>query len=271
MIRDVIIIKDGLPLFKHSFIRSCRSEKAINSNLSNSPNIFGNLSSNNLIMISGFFSALNSFSDQFQDLGSINEIKLVKSDFKLSFLKDSIIPNLIYIATFDERSKSVDVQRVLRRISNTFLKRYNINQIANWRGRVNIFKEFEETVVKYIEHEEKESDLQFKEKVMELFHIIKEKILEDNDNLKRSNNQEIRIEKDQKGNFPEYYNYIPILKLEKKINPEYYLTGKLSHKIFNQINGKISLHQIAKNLNVNPYRVYAICKNLVKLGFISLF
>ena len=115
MINDVVIIKDGIPLLSRNF--------------SDTKSIFSR--QDNLIMISGFFSALNSFSDQFDDLGSISELKLSNNDFKLSFFKDKSIPNLIYLASYDEKSNSVNVQRYLRKISQTFLKKYSITQIPN--------------------------------------------------------------------------------------------------------------------------------------------
>ena len=130
MIKDVVIIKDGIPLLSKNF--------------SNSEQLFSK--TDDLIMISGFFSALNSFSDQFDDLGSICELKLSNTDSQLSFLRDRSIPNLIYLASFDEKSKGVNVQRYLRKISNTFLRKYNIDQITKWRGRANTFKSFEEII-----------------------------------------------------------------------------------------------------------------------------
>ena len=113
MIHDFLIIKDGLPLLSRNF--------------TNSINVFSQ--SDTLILVSGFFTALNSFSDSFEDLGTISELKLSNNDLKLSFLKDNSIPNLIYLATFDESSKSVNVKRVLRKISRTFLQKYNISEI----------------------------------------------------------------------------------------------------------------------------------------------
>ena len=59
MICDVLIIKDGLPLLSKSFCESTDIK-----------NLFSEV--DNLIMVSGFFSALNSFSDSFEDLGTIS-------------------------------------------------------------------------------------------------------------------------------------------------------------------------------------------------------
>ena len=127
MICDVLIIKDGMPLFVKS--------------IANSINAF--TQGDNLIMVSGFFSALNSFSDSFDDLGTISELKLSNNELKLSFLKDSSIPNLIYLATYDDKSKGVNVQRTLRKIARSFLMKYNINQIINWNGKIDAFRSFE--------------------------------------------------------------------------------------------------------------------------------
>ena len=109
--------------------------------------------------MSGFFSALNSFSDQFDNLGTISELKLSNNNCRLSFLKDPYVPNLVYLATFDENSKGVNVQRVLRKLSHNFLRQYNVQQILNWRGRKNTFIEFEETITEFIEEEA--GDLEF--------------------------------------------------------------------------------------------------------------
>ena len=71
-------------------------------------------------------------------------------------------------------------------------------------------------------------------------------------------------------NIPDYYNYVPCFKISTKINPEHYLTGESSYNVFNKIDGTKSISQIADELKMDEERVYAICKNLIKFGFISL-
>jgi len=245
MIRDVLIIKDGLPLLSKNF--------------SNTNTIFSQGES--LMMMSGFFSAMNSFSDQFENLGTVSELKLSKNDLKLSFLRDNSLPNLIYLATFDEDSKGVNVQRALRKISNTFLQKYNVNQILNWRGKKDTFKEFEEIIGKYIDDEKEENEHEFKEKVENLFKDVEEKLNEES----LGKTQELPKE------IPEYYEFIPRSKISKKINPNLYLTGKMSIDIFKQIDGEKNIQEISKKIDIPPEQVYHICKNLIKLGFINLF
>jgi len=108
MICDLLIIKDGLPLLSSNFTDS-----------SNPNNIF--TQEDNLIMISGFFSALDSFSDSFEDLGAISELKLTNNDLKLSFLRDARIPNLIYLASFDDKTEKKNVEGFLKTISKKYL------------------------------------------------------------------------------------------------------------------------------------------------------
>lgn len=248
MINDFLIIKDGLPLLSKNF--------------SISKNIFSETDS--LILVSGFFSALNSFSDSFEDLGTISELKLSNNELKLSFLKDSSIPNLIYIATYDEKSKPVNVLRILRKLSRTFLQKFSIDDIVNWKGNIGAFKSFDDILMAFVEEELRESDTGFKERVVALFKCVEEKINEETNLLT------LKSKLDPPPNLPNYCNQIPRFTSLKKVNPKYYLTGETSHKVFYQIDGKKSIRQITESLDLKHAQVYNICKNLIKLGFVSL-
>jgi len=248
MIHDFIIIKDGLPLLVKNF--------------SNPSNTFCN--GDSLILVSGFFSALNSFSDSFEDLGTISELKLSNNELKLSFLKENAIPNLIYLATYDDGSKGVNVQRVLRRISKTFLTKFNINQILNWSGRRNEFESFEEILKKYHKEELEETDSKFKERVVDLFKSVEEKLNEEKD-LKA-----LKIERQPVQELPSYCSKVPNYAYSQKINPKHYLTGELSQNVYNHIDGTKSIGEISEKLNIKHEQVYNVCKNLIKLGFINL-
>ena len=233
MIRDLVIIKDGVPLLAK--------------NLSNSQKgIF--TKDNDLIMLSGFFSALNSFSDQFEELGSIKELKLSKNNLKLSFLNDSNVQNLVYLASFDNSSNTVDVRKFLRNVSQGFVNRFGIDQIKKWAGRREMFETFEEIIDNYLENDEdRESETSFC----------------------NSAEQPLSSKNKINQNIPDYYNYVPRFKISTNINPEHYLTGESSCKVFNKIDGKKSISQIAEELKIDEERVYAISKNLIKFGFIS--
>ncbi|MFX0077416.1 MAG: hypothetical protein ACFE96_18390 [Candidatus Hermodarchaeota archaeon] len=248
MIHDFLIIKDGLPLLSKNF--------------SVAKNIFSE--SNSLIMVSGFFSALNSFSDSFEDLGTISELKLSNNELKLSFLKDPSIPNLIYIATYDDQSKPVNILRILRKIARIFIQKFSIENIINWSGNVKEFKSFECDLAAFQVEELHESDSGFKERVVALFKCVEEKINEESDLLT------LKSKLEPPPNLPNYCNQVPRFTTMKKINPKYYLTGETSHKVFYQIDGKKSIRQITESLNLKHEQVYNVCKNLVKFGFVNL-
>ncbi len=246
MICDVIIIKDGLPLFSKNF-----SNSNINHLLSQE---------DNLIMVSGFFSALNSFSDSFESMGTISELKLSNNNLKLSFLKDSNVPDLIYLATYDSKSELIEVQQFLHKISNSFLNEFSIDQISNWNGKLDYFKKFEYSVERFLDEENKKVQDQTNNKIFEFFNSFVDydiKPLELKD-------ETVSAEED-----PEFYEYVPNFTTSKKINPKYYLTGETSIVIYEKINGKKTVNQISIELNVDQNQVYNVCKNLIKLGFIS--
>ncbi|MFX0082038.1 MAG: hypothetical protein ACFE94_09820 [Candidatus Hodarchaeota archaeon] len=247
MICDVLIIKDGLPLLSKSF-----------SNSSDVKDMFSEV--DNLIMVSGFFSALNSFSDSYENLGTISELKLENNNLKLSFLKDPNIEDLIFLATYDNNSELPNVQKFLKSISNLFLKTFNYNQILNWNGRLNSFKSFESVIEQYIEKEEKVKQAQYNEKVHDWLRSFEDDI----DNGIRLENEPEIVESN-----PEYYDFVPVFTTTKKINPKHYLTGKISCKVYENIDGKKNINQITKELNIEQKRVYNVCKNLIKMGFIS--
>ncbi|MHA1914085.1 MAG: hypothetical protein ACW986_13580 [Promethearchaeota archaeon] len=247
MICDVLIIKDGLPLLSKSFSES-----------SNVKNVLSEV--DNLLMISGFFSALNSFSDSFEDLGTIRELKLSNNSLKLSFLKDPVVPDLIFLASYDRNSELADVQDFLKRISSLFLKEFDIHQITHWNGRLNSFKSFETVMEQCIKKEQKKEENAYDNQVLDWI-----KSFETNkDDISRQENYD-----DAEELVPDYFNFIPIFTTSKKINPKHYLTGDISCKVYETIDGQKNITQITEEVDAEQKKVYNICKNLVKMGFIS--
>ena len=249
MICDVLIIKDGLPLLSKSY-----------SNSPNVKNMFSEL--DNLIMVSGFFSALNSFSDSFDSLGCISELKMENSNLKLSFLKNPHLPEIIFLATFDSDSDLKSVQRFLKKISGLFFEKFDVKQISNWNGKLDSFKSFESIIEKSLDENETIKQTKHDAKVFDWLTSF-----ETDDSLK------LREDIESNNPDPEYYNFVPYFvgTTSNIINPKNYLTGDISYKVYEKIDGTKSINQITKELSIEQTKVYNICKNLVKLGFISLF
>lgn len=247
MICDVLIIKDGLPLLSKSFCNSTSIK-----------NLFSEV--DNLIMVSGFFSALNSFSDSFEDMGTISELKLSNNNLKLSFLKDPNVLDLIYLATYDKNSNLLNIQTFLKKVSASFLQKFNIDQIINWNGKLDNFKSFESVIEQLIKEEEKIKQTKYNDQVVDWLRSFES----EPDDVLIQKRESLTVD-----SVPEYFNYIPIFTTSKKINPKYYLTGDTSLIIYEKINGKKTVNQISIELKVDQNQVYNVCKNLVKLGFIS--
>jgi len=248
MICDVLIIKDGLPLLSKSFCNSTSIK-----------NLFSEV--DNLIMVSGFFSALNSFSDSFEDMGTISELKLSNNNLKLSFLKDANIPELIYLATYDKNSNLMNVQTFLKKLSVSFQQKFNIEQIVKWNGKLDSFKSFDSVIEQLVKEDEKYKQNEYNDQVVDWLKSFES---ESDEGIQH------KIESEKVESVPEYFNYIPIFTSSKKINPKYYLTGEISCRVYEQIDGKKSINQISNQLVVKEIQVYNICKNLIKMGFISL-
>ena len=248
MICDVLIIKDSLPLLSKSF-----------SNSSNVKNMFSEI--DNLIMVSGFFSALNSFSNSFDSLGCISELKMDNSNLKLSFLKDKNLPELIFLATFDSDSELESVQRFLEKISELFLKEYDYDQIKNWNGKLDHFKAFKTVIEQEINEEE---IVEQKKHDIQAFNWLTSFEIDDDDDV------QVKEEIEYIEEIPEFYKYIPTSTTNLTIGVmKNYLTGDISYRVYDKIDGTKSVNEIGKNLQMDQIKVYNICKNLVKMGFIS--
>ncbi|MHA1985213.1 MAG: hypothetical protein ACW98D_01120 [Promethearchaeota archaeon] len=181
------------------------------------------------------------------------------SNLKLSFLKDKILPELIFLATFDIDSELKSVQSFLEKISVLFLKEYDYDQIKNWNGKLDHFKAFE-TVI--------EQELNEKEKVEQKKHDTK--AFDWLTSFEKEENVQVKEENEEIEELPEYYEYIPIFTTTVAIGViKNYLTGDTSYRVYGKIDGKKNINEITKELKMEQLKVYNICKNLVKMGFIS--
>jgi hypothetical protein len=180
---------------------------------------------------------------------------------KLSFLRDPHVPEIIFLATFDKSSDVKSVQRFLNKISGLFFEKFGIEQISKWNGKLGSFKTFEDTIESCVNENKAEEQTKPDTKAFDwLTSFESEEITEMKEEVEPINSD------------PEYYSFIPsfISSSSKGIDPRNYLTGDTSYKIYEKIDGIKSINQITIELSMEQNKVYNICKNLVKLGFISL-
>jgi hypothetical protein len=142
----------------------------------------------------------------------------------------------------------------------TSLKEFDIHQITNWNGRLNSFRSFETVMEQCIKNEQRKEDKEYDSQVLDWiksFETGKDIISQRED---RNDLEDVE---------PDYFRYIPIFTTSKKINPKHYLTGDVSCKVYETIDGQKTITQITEEVNAKQKKVYNICKNLVKMGFIS--
>ncbi len=247
IIKDIFIIKDGIPLLTEH----CAELGGILSN------------NDNALMISGFFSALDSLSDQFQDFGNISELKL-SNDMKLSFMRDPKIDNLIYIASTDTKSDEKSVKKILKKISSSFSNKYNANMLEKWSGKRADFKDFKEELEKIYNHDDNLEESNSNQ-VIEEKPVIQKNHEENNDENK--NEQVIEVKTPPKKN--SFSNAKPLLRINSNSNPERFLSGEMAIKIFKEINGNNNIAYIAQKLQYEEVEVFNICKNFTKMGLIA--
>jgi len=121
MIQNLIIIKDGSTLLSENF-GNCYS-------------LHGNP-----ILLSGFFDALISFSEEFEQ-GSLDQLKFKNSN--VNFLKSD---GLLYIIVSDLDDSLASIRTKLRRIARLFFGEYG-KFLINFNGEITSFEKFKKTLL----------------------------------------------------------------------------------------------------------------------------
>ncbi|NPE07708.1 MAG: hypothetical protein GNW80_05460 [Asgard group archaeon] len=121
MIQNLIIIKDGSTLLSDNY-GSCHS-------------LHGNP-----ILLSGFFDALISFSEEFEQ-GSLDQLKFKNTN--VNFLKSD---GLLYIIVSDLDDSFTTISTKLRRIARLFFREYG-TFLTDFSGEITSFDNFKKTLL----------------------------------------------------------------------------------------------------------------------------
>ena len=132
MLNDLFILKNGLPIFT-------RNECLYDDN--------SRASEDQITMISGFLSAINSFANNVDTLGNMKEMKM--EDVSFLFFKPPNDNNLLFVGA----SKGKDIQgtmveAMLKKISSAFIRRFPFITENRWDGETEVFKDFENILEK---------------------------------------------------------------------------------------------------------------------------
>jgi hypothetical protein len=220
MLNDLFILKNGLPIFT-------RNECVYDDSRANEDQI---------TMISGFLSAINSFANNVDNLGSMKEMKM--EDVSFLFFKPPNDNNLLFVGA----SKGKDIQgtmveAMLKKISSAFIRRFPFITENRWDGETEVFKEFE---------------------------AILENIIHHQDSLE--NPQEC-----VGGNISKFdANLVPYKRIKKIYERGIYdlFSSKDSKLVFQAIDGLKNLDTIAEETDISLPRVYSLCKSFIKMGLV---
>ena len=222
MLNDLFILKNGLPIFT-------RNECLYDSSQGNEDQI---------TMISGFLSAINSFANNVDNLGNMKEMKM--EDVSFLFFKPPNDNNLLFVGA----SKGKDIQgpmveAMLQKISSAFIRRFPFITTNKWDGETEIFKDFDNILENIMKHKETMKQLNAPECVG--------------------------------GNISKFdASLVPYKRIKKIFEQGIYdlFSSNDSKLVFQQIDGTKSLETISETTDVPLNRVYSLCKSFIKMGLV---
>ncbi|MBN2157392.1 MAG: hypothetical protein JW776_15205 [Candidatus Lokiarchaeota archaeon] len=220
MLNDLFILKNGLPIFT-------RNECLYDNSRPNEDQI---------TMISGFLSAINSFAKNVDALGNMKEMKM--EDVSFLFFKPPNDHNLLFVGA--SKGKDIEgtmVEAMLKKISSAFIRRFPFITENKWDGETEIFKDFE---------------------------TILENIIHHKDSLE--NPQEF-----SGGNISKFdASLVPYKRIKKIYERGIYdlFSSNDSKLVFQAIDGVKDLGTIADETDVPLTRVYSLCKSFIKMGLV---
>lgn len=279
MLNNLYILKDGLPIY-------------INRNQSDSSSNSEKVDDDQITMMSGFFSAINSFAMTIGNFGSMKELKM--NNVKFSFYKPENIKNdsLLFVGSSDTEISTKTMESLLSKISSEFLRKYPYTIENRWDGRTEPFNDFNNDVEKLIKEEKSTESIITDNELKSQNHVeyqnynniqeyrtnnylISEQIRKENIRAYNDEGKRDQIQINYSGmtkfyNKELFYNMIPIKRGEHDNGIYEVFSGEDSRRIFKNIDGKRNIEQIGEITGLTKERVFQLCKTFIKMGLISL-
>ncbi len=261
-----------------------------------------------ITMISGFFSAINSFIKTIVNYGEISELKMT-NDIKFSFFKPKNAIDLLFVGSSDCAVEQSMIKSLLSKISSEFVRKFPVIKGKKWSGETNMFQKFDENLSDIIKTSEMDNNRKNEE---EKYPIEKLKLaLQSNkpsffeilENLKSNPREKVkRIEKRISNNiiseiiskenklhqnrnndkftrnlspgqisssYNSFYNLIPIKRIEINNGIHDLFAGEDSKRIYKLLDGNNDINSIGRLTGISQERIFNLCKGFIKKGFIS--
>ena len=239
-------------------------------------------------MISGFFSAINSFATTIGNFGEMKELKMT-NDIKFSFFQP-INRDILFVASTSNCIDQIMIEQTLKRISHDFIQNYpEVVKGNKWSGKTDHFSSFNSIINSILIDAESrrlivQSNRNIRKKEITSVVIgrsqnksISSRIMAENirdTNRKHQIDRQIVFKQMKASNYLPYskevfYKLVPMKKVDNDESIYDIFSGEDSKKVFKKINGKISLESISNLTGIRNDRVFSLCKSFIKMGLIS--
>ncbi|MBD3353556.1 MAG: hypothetical protein GF364_18880 [Candidatus Lokiarchaeota archaeon] len=278
MLHNLYILRDGLPIF-------IKIRKDIK--MHNTSNDVDMQNEDKVTMISGFFSAINSFAQTIGNFGDMREIKMNQIKFSFYRRKEKEYDSLLFVGASNIEIPHRIIEKCLDQISSKFVARFPNSIKKHWNGKTEVYKVFEQELediiakrskMFYNSQERIESDM-YKEsevfknnrdRLMNKYIANKIKLA----NLRDTNQKNMVFDTIKQKSYIKcskemFYKLIPIKKLEQDEEIYDIFSGEDSKRIFRLISGNHSVEEISSSTGIKKERVYDLCKTFIKMGLIN--
>ncbi|MHA1819661.1 MAG: hypothetical protein ACTSU2_01315 [Promethearchaeota archaeon] len=290
-IYEIFILKNGLPIYNFSLDNRNNQNK---------------LEQQKLTMISGFFSAINTFAENIENFGKIKELKMSRN-IKFSFYKPENTILIIISSSYQVLHEYIE--EILKGISDRFIQKYSEVLKRKWDGKVDVFGQFDNDIREFLNEYNEELKIQIringnsKKTPPQISEISAStisqrhsKITQKNQitkyltqKIREKNKSDLTLHKEQLSKYQKslgptsvnkvfdnyiklYRNLIPLRTINEEDNEEIMdcFMGEDSKKVFRAINGRNSINTISQITQISSEKVFNLCKTFLKMGLINL-
>jgi len=236
-------------------------------------------------MISGFFSAINSFAKKVGNFGDMKELKM--NNIKFSFYRPNDCDYLLFVGASDTNLSQNIIQSVLKNVSSEFLRIFPDVLHPIWNGKTDKFKNFK-PIIKRIMHEfelnyidslhtenkvSPKNIAEFRIRNNRFDHRMLSRNIEFKNKVRRLNSEiafkELRNREYVPYSKEIFYGLIPLKKMDEIGDYSDLFSGRDSRSVFHAINGRNTVEDIARLTGLKNDRTFNLCKCFIKMGLIS--
>ncbi len=170
MILDFVILRNGLPIYTMNF----DPEKGVS------------YDKQKFTLISGFFSAIDTFIESVETLGEVSEIKM--STNTLFAFKKVPIPDglLLFVLTTDEETPKYHRKVIIEEVSSAFISNFQETLNHSWGGNIQIYNSFNQILLEILKKFMNRKKNQYEQSIFQSQEFFEDTIPKNIDSFKSS-------------------------------------------------------------------------------------